>query len=93
MALLKCNACGHEVSDQATFCPNCGQPFKDIEESVQTIQLTKKKWKKLHIFAVLFFFAGLFFLNGETWGLSVFLWILSFITGIIARFGAWWSTG
>lgn len=93
MRLLKCVACGHEVSDQALACPSCGQPIGAREDTVQTIQLTKKKWKKVHIIAVLFFIAGLFFMNGETWGLGVFFWVASFVTAFVARIGAWWSTG
>lgn len=27
MALIKCNECGHEVSDKAQNCPNCGCPI------------------------------------------------------------------
>lgn len=27
MALIKCNECGKEVSDQAAACPNCGAPI------------------------------------------------------------------
>ena len=29
MALIKCNECGHEVSDKASVCPNCGNPIRD----------------------------------------------------------------
>jgi uncharacterized membrane protein YvbJ len=29
MALIKCKECGHEISDEATACPNCGKPQKD----------------------------------------------------------------
>lgn len=28
MKLLKCKACGHEVSKKAEKCPSCGQPVK-----------------------------------------------------------------
>jgi len=35
MALIKCPACGHEVSDQASFCPNCGQPIKTATADVE----------------------------------------------------------
>lgn len=28
MALIKCKECGHEVSDRATACPNCGCPIE-----------------------------------------------------------------
>lgn len=27
MALIKCPACGHQVSDRAKSCPSCGQPI------------------------------------------------------------------
>ena len=31
MSLVKCKECGHEVSDTASVCPNCGAPvIKDI---------------------------------------------------------------
>ena len=26
MALIKCNECGHMISDKATKCPKCGCP-------------------------------------------------------------------
>lgn len=30
MALIKCKECGHEVSDKASACPNCGCPMERI---------------------------------------------------------------
>lgn len=30
MALIKCSECGHEVSDKASMCPNCGCPIKEF---------------------------------------------------------------
>lgn len=30
MALLKCKECGHEVSDKASSCPNCGCPIERV---------------------------------------------------------------
>ena len=30
MALIKCNECGHEVSEKASICPNCGCPIERI---------------------------------------------------------------
>ena len=30
MALIKCKECGHEVSDKASSCPNCGCPIEKV---------------------------------------------------------------
>ena len=30
MALIKCNECGHEVSDKASACPKCGCPIDNV---------------------------------------------------------------
>jgi len=34
MALIKCKECGHEISDDALACPNCGKPQRDKTLSV-----------------------------------------------------------
>ena len=34
MALIKCKECGHELSDEALTCPNCGKPQRDKPPSV-----------------------------------------------------------
>jgi tetratricopeptide (TPR) repeat protein len=39
MALIQCNECNEQVSDEAVACPHCGAPIKDG---------TKKKPKKWH---------------------------------------------
>ncbi len=52
MALIKCTECGHEVSDKASECPNCGCPInnvdavqeKPIEEELYVKEPQKKKW-------------------------------------------------
>ena len=38
MALFKCKECGHDVSDKASVCPNCGCPV--TEKAI----FTKKLW-------------------------------------------------
>ena len=43
MALIKCNECGKEVSDQAETCPSCGYP---IAKQVQK-QLDMEKYSKI----------------------------------------------
>lgn len=30
MALIYCSQCGHQVSDKALSCPNCGEPITNI---------------------------------------------------------------
>ena len=34
MALIKCKECGHEVSDKASACPNCGCPISEINSKI-----------------------------------------------------------
>ena len=34
MALIKCKECGHEISDEALACPNCGKPQRDKPPSL-----------------------------------------------------------
>ncbi len=42
MALVKCSECGHEVSDNALSCPNCGYILKKTaSNSGNTSQLDK----------------------------------------------------
>ena len=38
MALIKCSECGHEVSDKAERCPNCGCPLSYIIENTKERQ-------------------------------------------------------
>ena len=49
MALIKCKECGHEISDKASVCPNCGAPLvidETIEEEVLSEVPQKEKWWK-----------------------------------------------
>ena len=39
MALIKCNNCGHVMSDRADFCPHCGCP----KESSAKEEISKAK--------------------------------------------------
>jgi len=44
MALVNCNECNAEISDQAISCPKCGCPIKGAsEKSPVTILATAKK--------------------------------------------------
>lgn len=42
MALIKCNECGNEVSDQAFTCPKCGAPLKVMSQKTIQNDLEKK---------------------------------------------------
>ena len=48
MALIKCSECGHEVSDRASACPNCGCPIGNVgiiqEEIIDPEPKKKKGW-------------------------------------------------
>lgn len=38
MALIKCNECGKEFSDQAFACPNCACPVENIREHIKHVE-------------------------------------------------------
>ena len=50
MALIKCTECGHEVSDKAQTCPNCGSPL--IGNTVKRDNSNKKKIWNLCLIAL-----------------------------------------
>lgn len=51
MALIKCKECGHEVSDKASACPNCGCPI--TKETIVSEEPVKKSKGKLWFLLVL----------------------------------------
>lgn len=38
--LLNCVLCGHKISSDATFCPNCGKRDAGVEAGVEAFKLT-----------------------------------------------------
>ena len=62
MALINCKECGHEISDKASVCPNCGCPMEgigDAQEEVLEENPTKKKgWGWILIVALLCLISG-----------------------------------
>lgn len=42
MALMKCPECGHDVSDKAESCPNCG--YKIVKTQGQSEQASSENW-------------------------------------------------
>jgi len=89
MALVKCSECGKEVSDKAVACPFCGNP---VGGTPVTIELTSKKWKKWVIVAFVLWFIALCFI-GSNASFALLLFIIGFITLIVASIGAWWTNG
>lgn len=39
MALINCKECGHQVSDKAKFCVNCGYPLEEEKTQSTTEEL------------------------------------------------------
>lgn len=44
MALVKCEECGHEISDKATACPHCGCPISAAKEKTPKWFENAGKW-------------------------------------------------
>lgn len=40
MSLIKCPECQHDVSSEATFCPNCGHPFNKEKKETKRKSFT-----------------------------------------------------
>ena len=52
MALIKCKECGHEVSDKASACPNCGCPIDSVETYQEQIDEEPRRKNKTLILAL-----------------------------------------
>lgn len=101
MSLIKCSECGKEISDKATVCPSCGNPITNKSETVLeeapvvTIQKTYKRWKAVRLISWIFIIIGFISLGaGETGqalgAMTIFFGVIGLI---IAKLGAWWTTG
>ena len=53
MALIKCTECGHEVSDKASICPNCGCPIESLGAAQEEVIYEEPKKKKGWIWALI----------------------------------------
>ena len=53
MALIKCKECGHEVSDKASMCPNCGCPIESLGAAKEEVMYEEPKKKNGWIWALI----------------------------------------
>ena len=93
MALVKCNECGHEVSDKASTCPNCGSPISNPTQENNTRwgkKVTVGCW--LLIIPILMLFEFSLFINvfKIKEGLGLLLFYLFF--GITCALLNWYYT-
>lgn len=85
MALITCPECGHEVSEHATSCPQCGYPLiveisLDTTDNAKKTSLTKPAGCFLQAISTFIFVMGLALLvSGQS-----FFW-----GGGLALFGGW----
>ena len=40
---MKCTSCGHEMNENAKFCPQCGNPVEKQEEPIIEVQEEPEK--------------------------------------------------
>ena len=97
MALINCQECGKQMSDQAATCPSCG-----FHRKAKEIEQTGKKWKGMQILGMLLIVFSIFpcvasASGGGEPGAGMTLGILCMLAGFIlylgARMGAWWNHG
>ena len=53
MALITCSECHHEISDQATACPNCGRPLGQPNKGTRPVQSSARRFVGLVFTGVL----------------------------------------
>lgn len=64
MGLIKCTECGHDVSDKASACPNCGCPIQAADNTsvkemeVKPLYVKEGNGKKWALLALLFLIIG-----------------------------------
>ncbi len=89
MALIKCQECDKEISDQAEACPGCGHPIKPVksEPPTVTVEGIKKSHAGLKAIGFIAIVIGLIWTmsgSGKTIGPALLLG--GFVVFIIARF-------
>ena len=106
MPLIKCPDCGTEISDQAPTCLKCGKPLNQAQNtktiagdiSINRIEQTAKKWKKVKLLGWLGIFLGSFMAVNSTskdFSHTLGIMLVTFgVVGLIAsKFGNWWDRG
>lgn len=99
MSLIKCSECGHQVSDKAAACPNCGNPMAipAVSKEVRTIQQTAKKYKAMQLIGFLIIIIGLLIAVTNQQNIAnmigVGVIVLGGIVVVISKMLAWWNNG
>ena len=97
MGLVNCIECGKQISESATSCPHCGFSYITTfnEGPATTIQKTYKKWKAVKLVSWLVIVSGILMLGGGEllMPIGASLIFFGFLGIIIAKLGAWWTTG
>lgn len=71
MALIKCTECGHEVSDKAEMCPNCGCPIREVQKTNRVgnkAKSSRKSWQYIimGVLAIALLGVGCYFIKSKT---------------------------
>jgi hypothetical protein len=99
VALIKCEECGRQVSDQAASCVGCGAPIGgSARDGARVTTQSTGKDLKAHIVwaAVAMGLGGLIAIAGDGGGAKAFgalVAVVGLIWYVVARTQIWWRHG
>ncbi|MCF7943853.1 MAG: zinc ribbon domain-containing protein [Spirochaetia bacterium] len=101
--LIECSECGHQISDKATTCPNCGAPVSDgkydkqqkvfVEETSKDIKIVNIIGAIIATIGMLIIIISLVSLDFYTVWFGFAVLFFGIIVGVVSGVKKWWHHG